>query len=125
MRHGVSGKKLSRNSSQRKSLFKGLINELVIRGQIETSESKAKAIRNLVDKLITKGKAGTKHAQAIIGAFLQNKVAVEKIIKVWAPLLKNRPGGFTRIIRLGHRAGNRSPIVKLELVEKPKSVEKK
>lgn len=119
MRHDASGKKLSRNSSQRKSLFKGLINELIIRGQIETSESKAKAIRGLVDKLITKGKAGTKHAQTIIGAFLQNKMAVGKIIKVWGPLFKNRPGGFTRIIRLGQRRGDRTSMVKLELVEKP------
>ena len=124
MRHQVKGKKLSRDFSQRKALFKNLINALVIHGEIKTTESKAKAIRGLVDKLITKGKRGTFQARRLIGAFLQNKNAVNKIVDELAPTLKNRPGGFTKIVRLGPRRGDDAMMVKLELVEKPQPKEK-
>jgi len=127
MRHRVSGRKLSRDRAHRKALFKNLISGLVIRGQIKTTESKAKAIRGLVDKLITKGKTGTLHSRRLIGAFLQNKKAVNKIVDELSPLFKKRPGGFTRIIRLGKRRGDDAMVVRLELVEKPgeESKEKK
>ncbi|MGB9706452.1 MAG: 50S ribosomal protein L17 [Microgenomates group bacterium] len=119
MRHRVSGKKLSLDRSKRKALFKSLINSLVIHGQIKTTEAKAKAVRRLVDKLITKGKQQTLHARRLIAAFLQNKNAVNKIVDELAPLFKNRPGGFTRIVRLKERQGDNAPMVRLELVEKP------
>jgi len=125
MRHQVKGKKLSRDSSQRKALFKNLINALVIHGEIKTTESKAKAIRGLVDKLITKGKRGTFQARRLIGAFLQNKMAVNKIVDELSPTFKNRPGGFTKIVRLGPRRGDDAMMVKLELMEKPKPKEDK
>lgn len=121
MKHRVSGKKLSRDRVHRKALFKNLINSLVIHGQIKTTESKAKAIRGLVDKLITKGKAGTLHSRKLIAAFLQNKKAVSKIADELAPLFKKRPGGFTRIVRLGKRRGDDAMVVRLELVEKPEA----
>lgn len=123
MRHRVFGKKLSLTRSQRKSLFKKLISALVIHGQIKTTETKAKAIRGLVDKLITKGKNQTLHSRRLIAAFLQNKKAVNKIVDELGPLFKKRPGGFTRIIRLGKRRGDDAMMVKLELVEKPKKKE--
>ncbi len=119
MRHRVAGRKLSRNRSQRKALFKGLINSLVIHGQIKTTESKAKTVRVLVDKLITRGKSGTLQARRIINAFLQNKIAVRKIIDEFSPLFKGRAGGYTRIVRLGKREGDNAMMVRLELVEKP------
>lgn len=119
MRHKVYGRKLSQKTNQRKALFKNLITTLVLNGQIKTTEAKAKAIRGLVEKLITKGKQQTFHARRLIGAFLQNKKAVNKIVDEIAPLLKKRPGGFTRIVRLENRRGDNAPLVKLELVEKP------
>lgn len=125
MKHRVSGKKLSRDRAHRKALFKNLISGLVLHGQIKTTESKAKAIRGLVDKLITKGKAGTLHSRRLIGAFLQNKKAVNKIVDELAPLFKKRPGGFTRIIRFGRRRGDDAMMVRLELVEKPETEVKK
>lgn len=125
MRHRVSGKKLSLNKDKRKALFKNLINSLIIRGEIKTTEARAKAIRRLVEKLITKGKEQTLHARRLIAAFLQNKKAVNKIVDELAPLFKKRPGGFTRIIRLGERKGDNAPLVRLELVEKPPKEEKK
>ena len=120
MRHRKAGRKLSRNIKQRKALFKNLINALVLHGKIETTEAKAKAIRGLIDKLITKGKAQTLHSRRLIAAFLQNKKAVNKIVDELGPLFKKRPGGFTRIVRLGRRRGDEAMVVKLELVEKPK-----
>jgi len=120
VRHRKAGRKLSRNIKQRKALFKNLINALVLHGKIETTEAKAKAIRGLIDKLITKGKAQTLHSRRLIAAFLQNKKAVNKIVDELGPLFKKRPGGFTRIVRLGRRRGDEAMVVKLELVEKPK-----
>ena len=127
MRHKVRGKKLSRNSSQRKALFKSLINSLFINGAIETTESKAKVIRSLVDKLISKGKKGTLNSRRLISAFLQNKKAVNKIVDEFSPLFTKRNGGFSRMTRLGKRRGDDAMMVKLELIEKPaiKVVEEK
>lgn len=119
MRHKVAGRKLSRDLKQRKALFKNLINALVLHGAIKTTESKAKAVRRLAEKLIRKGRGGTLHARRLIAAFLQNKGAVNKIVDELSPLFKNRPGGFTRIIRLGQRRGDKTMMVRLELVEKP------
>jgi large subunit ribosomal protein L17 len=120
MRHRVAGKKLSRNIQQRKALFKNLINSLVIHGAVKTTEAKAKAVKGLAEKLITQGKNGTLHARRLIAAFLQNKEAVSKIVDDLGPIFKKRPGGFTRIVRLGRRRGDNTMMVRLELVEKPK-----
>jgi len=119
MRHKIFKKKLSLNYNQRKALFKNLINSLILHGQIKTTEVKAKAVRRLVEKLITKGKEQTLHTRRLIASFLQNKKAVNKIVDELAPLFKKKPGGYTRIIRLGKRKGDDALIVKLELVEKP------
>lgn len=124
MRHKVAGKKLSKNSSQRKALFKSLINSLIIHEAIKTTEAKAKVIRILAEKLITQGKTGTLQARRAIEAFLQNKMVVKKIVDELGPLFKGRSGGFTKIVRLGQRAGDGAMMVRLELVEKPKPVEK-
>lgn len=125
MRHRVAGKKLSRSRSHRKALFRNLLSALIVHGEIRTTESKAKAIRRLFDKLVTKGKVGTLHARRLVAAFLNNKKAVNKLVDEIAPLFKKRPGGFTRMIRLGRRRGDEAMMVKLELVEKPEIKEKK
>ena len=124
MRHKVAGKKLSKNSSQRKALFKNLISSLIIHEAIKTTEAKAKALRILAEKLVTQGKTGTLQARRAIEAFLQNKMVVKKIVDELGPLFKGRSGGFTRIVRLGQRAGDGAMMVRLELVEKPKPIEK-
>lgn len=124
MRHRVSGRKFSLDRNKRKALFKSLINALIIHGQIKTTEAKAKAIRGLVEKLITKGKKRTLHSRRLIAAFLQNNKAVNKIVDELGPLFQKRPGGFTRIVRLGKRRGDDSMMVRLELVQKPPEKEK-
>lgn len=125
MRHRVAGKKLSRDRDHRKALFKNLIRALVIHGSVKTTESKAQAVRRLVEKLITKGKQGTLHSRRSIAAFLQDKQAVIKIVDELGPLFKKRAGGYTRMIRLGQRQGDNAMMVKLELVEKPVKKEEK
>jgi large subunit ribosomal protein L17 len=122
MRHRQSGKKFNRNTSQRKALFKNLIQSLIIHEEIKTTEAKAKAIKRLVAKLITKAKAGTLHARRQILAFLPDKKAANKLFDETALRFKKRTSGFTRLVRLGKRRGDDAMMVKLELTEKKKEV---
>lgn len=120
MRHRVKGRKLGRNAAQRKALFRSLISSLFLKEEIKTTLSKAKAIKGLVDKLITKAKKGTLHNQRLIHAFLQNKKATKKLIGEIAPRFKKRVSGFTRIIRLGERRGDAAVMVKMKLLQPQK-----
>ena len=121
MRHKKKGKKLNRNTNQRKALFRNLISSFIIHEEIKTTESKAKAIRRLVDKLIVKAKIGSLHIRRQILSFLPNKKAVNKLVDEIAPRFKNRVSGFTKLKRIGQRRGDRAMIVKMEIV---KSAEK-
>lgn len=119
MRKRVFGRKLSRTTNQRKALFKSLTNALTLHGRIETTEAKAKAIRGEVEKLITYAKT---HADSV--RYLQKHVHVhtaERIIGI-APLFKDRPGGYLRIIKMGTRKKDNAPMVILEFVEKVEAV---
>ncbi|MFH1841014.1 MAG: 50S ribosomal protein L17 [Candidatus Shapirobacteria bacterium] len=119
MRHRMAGKKLNRNTHQRKALFRGLISSLFINGRLETTEMRAKAVQRLAEKLITKARVGSLHSQRLVAAFLQNRLAIEKAVKVWGPLFKSRAGGFTRIIRLGRRRGDDAMKARLEFTAPP------
>lgn len=125
MRHRVAGKKLNRDLKHRKALFKNLISALVINEEIQTTESKAKAIKGITDKLIGRGKRQTLHARKTIAAFLQNRKAVNKIVDELAPRFASRVSGFTRIIRIGRRRGDDAMLVRMELVEKKEIEENK
>lgn len=118
MRHRLFGKRLDRDRDQRKALFRNLITSLILHEQVETTEAKAKAVKGLVDKVITKGKTGSLHAQRILARILTNRGAIEKVIKVLVPRFQQRTSGFTRIIRLGRRKGDNASLVKMELVDK-------
>ena len=124
MRHKKKGKKLNRNTHQRKALFKRLIQSLILNEELKTTESKAKAIKGLVDKLITKAKKGGLSVRRQILAFLQNKKITAKLIDEIAPRCKSRTSGFTKIIRLGKRRGDKAMMVKMELTEKKKKEKK-
>lgn len=123
MKHRKKGKKLGRNTSQRKALFRSLIQSLILHEEIKTTESKAKAVRRLFDKLTTKAKTGSLHVRRQIMAFLPNKTAANKLVDDIAPRFKKRLSGFTRLIRIGKRRGDSAMMVKMELAEK-KKVEK-
>jgi len=116
LRHRKSGKKLGRNTAQRKSLLRNLITSLFLHEEIKTTVSKAKAIKKLVDKLITKAKKKTLHHQRLIHAFLQNKKATKKLVEEIAPRFKKRTSGFTKIIRLGKRRGDNAPLAKIKII---------
>lgn len=125
MRHRRKGKKLNRNTSQRKALFRSLIQSLIIYEEIKTTETKAKVVKRLIDKLIAKAKKGSLHVRRQILAFLPNKKAANKLVDEIAPRFKKRSSGFTRFIRLGKRRGDNAMIVRMELVEKrPKTISK-
>lgn len=108
---------LNRSSHQRKALFKGLINSLILKEEIKTTVSKAKAIQGLFDKLVTKGKLGTVHVRRLLHAFLGNQESVKKLVDELAPRMDQRTSGYTRIEKLGVRRGDNTMMVKMSLVD--------
>ena len=117
MRHRRAGRKLNRNINQRKALFKNLISALIMQGRIRTTEAKAKAIRVLVDRLISRARQGTLAARRLVAAFLPDKQVVNKLVDEVAPKLKQRPGGFTSFTRVERRRGDNAVVVEVELLD--------
>lgn len=114
MRHNVYGKKLSRNRDERDVLFKGLVQNLFSHGTIKTSESKAKAIKGLVDKIITLAKSKT--SRRLIQSYFNNKELENRLIKELLPKFDGRVSGYTSIIKLGRRLGDNTMVVKMSLI---------
>lgn len=119
MRHRVKGVKLGRDTAQRRSLFKNLLTALFTHGEIQTTEAKAKAIKGIADKLISRAQAGTLPARRLLSRFFGTRAVANRLVDEVAPAMKDRTSGFTRIIRLGKRMGDDSMMVKMELVTKP------
>lgn len=117
MRHRVFGRKLGRDVKARKALFKNLINALIEHREIKTTEAKAKAIKGLVDRFVSRAKKKDLHSRRLVFSFLQNRKMVNKLFEEIAPRFRNRPSGFTRIIKLGRRRGDAAMMVKMEFVE--------
>ena len=116
MRHLKSGRKLSRNSSHRWALIRNLITSLLREEKIRTTDPKAKELRRWADRVITLGKQGSLHARRQALGIVQDKAVVRKLFDTIAPRFKDRPGGYTRIIKLGLRHGDAAPISLIELV---------
>lgn len=116
MKKRIFGKKLKRDINERKALFKGLMSSLVLSEKIKTTESKAKAIRADVEKLITTAKKGKSGVKKILEQKLSSE-AVEKVIKDIAPRFSQRQGGYTRILRMGERLGDNASMVIMEWTE--------
>lgn len=119
MRHRSSTRHLGRNTEQRKSLFKNLLQALFTVGSIETTEAKAKAIKGIADKLIFRAQQGTVATRRVLQRFFGTRQAVNVLVDQVAPAMKGRTSGYTRIVRLGKRRGDDSMMVKMELVSKP------
>ena len=117
MRHQRSGKKLGRSSSHRKALYANLTASLIEHGRIRTTETKAKAVRPIAEKMITLGRTGSIHARRQALAYLRSQEIVHMLFSEVAPRFKNRPGGYTRVIKLGPRQGDAAPMAYLELVD--------
>jgi large subunit ribosomal protein L17 len=114
--HRVAGRKLGRDKDQRIALLRGLTAELVQHERITTTLAKAKETRVVTEKLITHGKKGTLHHRRLALSQVPNKKAVEKVFDELAPRYAQRPGGYTRITRLGPRQGDGAPMAVIELV---------
>ena len=124
MRHRIAGRILGRDSAHRKALFRNLIRELYLHERITTTEAKARAVRADAEKLITKAKnalgdGGNRvHAQRLIVSYLGDKTVAKRVFDEIAPRFMERPGGYTRIIKLGKRLGDAADMAILELVER-------
>jgi len=117
MRHQKSGRKLGRDSAHRKALYSNLAGALIEHGRIRTTEAKAKEVRPIVEKMITLGKRGDLHAHRQAVAFLRSKSVAHRLFAEIAPRFAERPGGYTRVVKLGPRPGDSAPMAYLELVD--------
>ena len=117
MRHHRSGKKLGRDAAHRKALYANLASSLIEHGRIRTTEAKAKAVRPIVEKMITLGRRGDLAARRQALAYLRSQDAVHLLFAEVAPRFANRNGGYTRIVKLGRRAGDGAETAYLELVD--------
>jgi large subunit ribosomal protein L17 len=117
MRHARTGKKLGRDSAHRKALYSNLAGALIEHGRIKTTVTKAKAVKPLAEQMITLGRRGDLHARRQATAFLRSRDVVHRLFADVAPLFKDRPGGYTRIVRIGPRPGDAAEMVYLELVD--------
>lgn len=116
MRHHNTNRKFGRISVQRKALMKSLATNFIIAGKITTTEAKAKELRPYAEKLVTTGKAGTISARRLLTSRIGNPKAVKKLVDEIAPKYKERAGGYTRVVKLGHREGDGSPLASIEFV---------
>ena len=116
--------KLGRDSSARKALFRDLVTDLFLYERIQTTEAKAKEVRSIAEKLITLAKRGDLHARRQVAAFVRREQAnegrdvIQKLFSEIAKRYAERPGGYTRILKLGPRRGDAAPMVYLELVDR-------
>jgi large subunit ribosomal protein L17 len=116
MKHAVKGKQLNRNIGTRRALFKNLMLSIFERGQIVTTEAKAKAVKSAIEKLITKAKKGTVHDRRMIDKVLNQRSAVNRLVDEIAPKVQ-RASGFTRITKLVNRRGDDARMVRLEIID--------
>ncbi len=117
MRHHRAGKKLGRDASHRKALYANLAGSLIEHGRIKTTEAKAKAVKPFAEQMITLGKRGDLHARRLALAELRSQDVVHVLFAEVAPRFVDRPGGYTRIVKLGPRQGDAADMVYLELVD--------
>jgi large subunit ribosomal protein L17 len=117
MRHRRAGKKLGRDSAHRRALYSNLAGALIEHGRIKTTEAKAKAVKPFAEQMITLGKRGDLHARRLALAELRSQDVVHQLFADVAPRFADRPGGYTRIVRLGPRNGDAAEMVYLELVD--------
>ncbi|MBA2562178.1 MAG: 50S ribosomal protein L17 [Chitinophagaceae bacterium] len=117
MRHGDKNNNLSRTASHRKALLSNLTCQLFMHKKIVTTLAKAKALRPYAEPLISKAKENTTHQRRIVFSYLQDKEAIKELFDVISPKIASRPGGYTRIIKLGKRVGDNAEIAMIELVD--------
>jgi large subunit ribosomal protein L17 len=117
MRHQRTGRKLGRDSAQRKALYATMAGAVIEHGRIRTTEAKAKELRPIVEQMVTLGKRGDVHAHRQAVAFLRSKPLAHRLFAEVAPRFADTSGGYTRIVKLGPRQGDSAPMAYLEFVD--------
>ncbi len=117
MRHQRKGKKLGRDSAHRKALYSNLTGALIEHGRIKTTQAKAKAVKPIAEKMITLGRRGDLAARRQALAYLRSQEVVHQLFSEVAPRFADRPGGYSRIVKIGPRYGDSAEMVYLELVD--------
>jgi large subunit ribosomal protein L17 len=117
MRHRQSGKRLGRNTSHRKAMLRNMVTSLFEHEKITTTDARAKELRPIAEKLITLAKRGDLHARRLATEVVRDRKTVAKLFERIAPRFADRPGGYTRIIKLGHRLGDNAALSMITLVE--------
>lgn len=117
MRHNKSGRRLGRTTSHRTAMFRNMVTSFLAHERITTTDAKAKELRSIVDKMITLGKRGDLHSMRLAASYIREKSVVTKLFSTIAPRYSARQGGYTRIVKLGIRPGDNSPLSMIELVE--------
>ena len=117
MRHQRKGKKLGRDSAHRKALYSNLAGSLIEHGRIKTTKAKAKAVKPIAEKMITLGRRGDLAARRQALAYLRSQEIVHHLFAEVAPRFADRPGGYSRIVKIGPRFGDAAEMVYLELVD--------
>ncbi|WP_029936100.1 50S ribosomal protein L17 [Thiomicrospira pelophila] len=119
MRHRKSGRKLNRNSSHRKAMFKNMSASLIEHEVIKTTVAKAKELRSIAEPLITLAKEDSVHNRRLAFSRLRDKAAVGKLFTDLGVRYQTRPGGYIRILKCGYRPGDNAPMAIVELVDRP------
>ena len=118
MRHLKAGRKLNRTAAHRKALFRNLVTSLIEHEHVRTTDAKAKELRRIADRMITLGKRGTLHARRQALAYVRSRTVVAKLFAEVAARFRERAGGYTRIVKLGHRHGDAAPMSVIELTDR-------
>jgi len=118
MNHRKSGRKLGRTSAHRKALLRNMVTSLLEHEQIRTTDAKAKELRGVAERMITLGKKGTLHARRQALRTIRSKDVASKVFGELADRYRERPGGYTRVIKLGQRVGDAAPMAIIELVDR-------
>ena len=118
MKKHIKTRQLNRDSQSRKALFQNLVNSMIEHEEIETTSAKARAVRGIFEKLITKGRLKTVHANRQIHDFVQNRTLVKKLVNEISPRYMGVKGGYTKLKIIGNRRGDNAPIVRLSLTKK-------
>ena len=117
MRHKVAGRRFDRPSGSRRAMFRGLVTDLLRHGRITTTLAKAKETRGFAEKVITQGKDGSVHARRRAARIVMDKHVLANVFDVLAERYRDRPGGYTRTLKLGPRKGDGAEMAVLELVD--------
>lgn len=117
MRHAIKNRKLGRTTSHRQAMFRNQVTSLLEHGRIKTTLAKAKELRPIAERLITRGRQDSVHARRMVGRWVRDRSVVRKLFEDVAPRFTDRPGGYTRILKLGPRKGDAAEMAYLELVD--------